>query len=115
MAKNINYNLGKRIRELRTSKKMSQEDLALTAGITTAYLGSVERNIKSPTFRVLLCIVNSLNITLTEFFSDEVPEIKESDLISEKIENEISRFSNDHDKAIILDIIKSISKLNNQH
>ena len=43
-----NFSIGKRIRELRNQKHLSQEQLALSAEITTAYLGQIERNEEEP-------------------------------------------------------------------
>ncbi len=41
-----NYSVGKRIREIRLKKHFSQEQIALRAGITPAYLGQIEREEK---------------------------------------------------------------------
>ena len=38
-----NFSIGNRIRELRNQKHLSQEQLALSAEITTAFLGHIER------------------------------------------------------------------------
>lgn len=46
-----NFNIGKRIHELRINSGLSQEKLALRANITTTYLGLLERNLKNPTVK----------------------------------------------------------------
>ena len=48
-----NFNIGKRIHELRVNSGLSQEKLALRAEITTTYLGLLERNLKNPTLKVI--------------------------------------------------------------
>ena len=57
-----------RIRQLRIEQKLSQEELALRAGISPAYLGHIERGLKCPTIDTISKIVNALGITLTAFF-----------------------------------------------
>lgn len=63
-----NFSIGQRIRELRTQNYLSQEQLALAAEITTAYLGQIERNEKNPTVSVVEKICRALEIGLAEFF-----------------------------------------------
>ena len=64
-------NVGARIRYFRHLRSLSQEQLALQAGINTAFLGHLERGLKSPTITTLEKIVNALNISLGELFADE--------------------------------------------
>ena len=58
--------IGARIRTLRASRKMSQEELALAAGLTPAYLGRVERGEKCPSIETIYKISLGLNIPMTE-------------------------------------------------
>ena len=64
-------NVGARIRYFRRLRSLSQEQLALQAGINTAFLGHLERGLKSPTITTLEKIVKALNISLGELFADE--------------------------------------------
>ena len=64
-------NVGARIRYFRRLRGLSQEQLALPAGINTAFQGHLERSLKSPTITTLEKIVKALNITLGELFADE--------------------------------------------
>ena len=105
-----NFNIGKRIHELRVNSGLSQEKLALRANITTTYLGLLERNLKNPTVKVIEQICNQLNISLSNFFSSSpVPE-KSEDAISMQIITQISDKS-EEEKLLILQIIKDISRL----
>jgi len=45
----IAMQLGQRIRDLRTERHMSQEELSFKAGISPAHLGQIERALKNPT------------------------------------------------------------------
>ena len=64
----INKQLGMRIKYLRRLKKMSQEDLALEAGVNKNYLSDLERGDRNPTVKVLEKIAHALGINLSELF-----------------------------------------------
>ena len=64
----INKQLGMRIKYLRRLKKMSQEDLALEAGVNKNYLSDLERGERNPTVKVLDKIARALDINLQELF-----------------------------------------------
>lgn len=108
-----NYNVGKRIKELRTLKGFSQEQLALLSDITPTYLGLIERNLKNPTIKVIEQICDSLNISLVDFFSDQVFENEKNlDALSIQIVSQISSCNNE-EKELILELIKKMLKLRN--
>lgn len=65
--------VGGRIRYFRHLRKLSQEQLALQAGINPAFLGHLERGLKSPTITTLEKLVRALDITLEELFAVETP------------------------------------------
>lgn len=67
--------LGDRIRSLRTSLGMNQEELAFKAGISAAHLGQIERGLKSPTITTIQKIAAALNVTLPILFSFDLPSI----------------------------------------
>lgn len=64
--------VGSRIRYFRHLRKLSQEQLALQAGINPAFLGHLERGLKSPTITTLEKLVRALDITFEELFAEEV-------------------------------------------
>ena len=63
--------VGSRIRYFRHLRKLSQEQLALQAGINPAFLGHLERGLKSPTITTLEKLVRALDITFEELFAEE--------------------------------------------
>ncbi len=67
----IAINLGQRIRQLRSERKMSQEELAFKAGISPAHLGQIERAIKNPTVDTVGKIAAALNVPMTAMFSND--------------------------------------------
>ena len=64
------FDFGQRIRSLRLLRGESQEQLALRAGITPAYLGMVERGEKNPTLLTIEKLCSALGISLEECFSN---------------------------------------------
>lgn len=67
---NEKISVGERIRYYRTLKGMSQEALALEANINSAFVGHLERGLKSPTVTTLEKITDALGITMEELFSE---------------------------------------------
>lgn len=108
-----NFSIGDRIRELRNQNHLSQEQLAFSAGITTAYLGQIERNEKNPTVNVVAKLCGALGIGLSDFFSDDNLPLRESDPISTQILHQL-KCEDDETKLIILQIIKQALKLKNE-
>ena len=113
MNENTNYfNIGARIHELRTNRKLSQEQLALRSNITTTYLGLVERNLRNPTLKVVEQICRAMDISLADFFSPSSQEPSEPDACSLQILSQI-RDCSDEEKRLILRLIKDVLHLKN--
>lgn len=95
------YNIGRRLRELREQAHLSQEQAALAANITPAYLGQLERGEKNPTVMTVEKLCDVFRLSLSEFFSDHeyraAEDATENKVIalmggrSEKEKNEIYR------------------------
>ena len=73
MDKNLDILLffGKRVREIRKSKNLSQEDLADKANLHRTYIGMIERAEKNITLINIQKIVNALGVTIEQFFRNE--------------------------------------------
>lgn len=106
---NNNFNIGNRLQELRAGFELSQEQVALRAGITTTYYGQIERNLKNPTIHVIEDICAAFNITLEDFFRTDTPD-KGHDLITEKILLQLKTCTEAEKKAIY-NIISQIQLL----
>ena len=106
MKKNMNYNVGLRIQELRKQRNLSQEQLALRSNITPSYLGQLERNQKNPTIKVVEQLCDGMNMTLQEFFSSNL-SITYDDSYDLQILAQISNCT-ESEKKHILRIIKDI-------
>lgn len=64
--------IGEKIKYFRTKQGLSQEKLALKAGINPAFLGHLERGLKSPTMTTLDKIIEALNVSYSQFFDDSI-------------------------------------------
>ena len=56
------------LRLLRVAKGVSQDDLALSAGIERAYVGHLERGSKNPTIETLEKLAIALDCHVSDFF-----------------------------------------------
>ena len=62
--------IGKNIRKYRLMKKFRQEDLAEKAGLTTNYIGMVERGEKMPSLETFIKILNALEVSSDMVLTD---------------------------------------------
>jgi transcriptional regulator with XRE-family HTH domain len=69
--KNIRRTLGKKIRNLRALKNLTQEQLAERAELSVKYLGEIERGGRNPTIESLSKIVRALDIPLAQLFRED--------------------------------------------
>ncbi len=67
---NIQEKFGKRVRDLRTKKGVSQEALAFKAGIDRTYMTSVENGRRNISIQNIEKIVKALGVSISEFFSE---------------------------------------------
>jgi transcriptional regulator with XRE-family HTH domain len=57
--------LGRALRKLRTERGLSQEGLALEAGLDRTYIGGIERGERNPSYGSLLKVSEALGIPLS--------------------------------------------------
>lgn len=67
--------IGERIKNLRLSMEMTQEDLATRADLTKGFISLLERDLQTPSLDTLELILNALDTTLADFFAVKGPEI----------------------------------------
>lgn len=65
---NIKEQFGERLRYLRKCKGMSQERLALEAGVDRTYLPSIEQGKRNVSLEVISKLAKALDIPITDFF-----------------------------------------------
>ena len=108
--KDISVKIGIRIRYLRNMKELSQEKLALEAGLNPAFLGHIERGLKCPTIDTLSKIATALNISLSELVNIEA-EASTDNTALDKIILSIKALSQE-DAERIAHIVSEIVKIN---
>lgn len=65
---NAKEQIGKRIRELRTLQKLSQEQLALKADVDRTYMTGVENGRRNVSILLIDKIIKALEISYEDFF-----------------------------------------------
>lgn len=66
----ITEEIGKRIKEIRSEKGISQEKLALKAELDRTYVAGVENGKRNPSIKSLEKSINALDINFGCFFKD---------------------------------------------
>ena len=62
--------VGGNIRRIRTSKRMTQEQLAFEAEIDLTYMGGIERGRRNPSLLALARIADALSVPLAKLVSE---------------------------------------------
>ena len=94
---------GRQVRNLRQSKKMSQEELAFKAGLSPAHLGQIERAQKKPTLETIGRLAEALEVPVANLFSCEASVTNETHLNGtiEKINSQLFAMSEEDQKNIL--------------
>lgn len=66
-----NLSIGKKLKELRSEKKISQEALATQSGVTKSFISQMENDRLSPSINTLRKIARALGVRMTYFFEEE--------------------------------------------
>lgn len=105
--------IGEQIKYYRHLKNMSQEALTLSAGITPAFVGHIERGLKSPTVNTLQKITSALDISLVDLFTpieaESVPPSRIRSLDTERLLFSLAELS-DEEFSLLTQIITNIVK-----
>ena len=68
--------IGGKIKALRLTKGLTQEELGERTDLTKGYISQLERDLNSPSIETLFSLLEVLGSTPKEFFDDETPEQK---------------------------------------
>ncbi len=104
----INYKkLGERVRKERKKHRITQEELAESAGISSQYLSEVENGKKPVSLTVLVEITKTLRYSLDELiFGDCFYGNAEMHVVSQ-----ILKECSDYERAVIIKIIKALRNI----
>jgi transcriptional regulator with XRE-family HTH domain len=61
--------VARNLRRIRVRQNLSQESLAVDAGIDRTYVSRIERGLENPTVAILEQLANALNAEIIEFFA----------------------------------------------
>ena len=95
--------VGKRITNLRATKGLTTTALAHKAGLAQSHLRDIELGNKNPTIETVSYICEALDISLAEFFSEEL----ENSLAEDEVLRIIYRLSKPQKDALLL-FLKSL-------
>ena len=62
--------IGEKLKEARTRRLLTQEELAEKAGVSAATVVNIERNNQEPHFRTIRKLAKALDVDPTEFLGD---------------------------------------------
>ena len=68
--------IGEKIKKLRLSCELTQEELADRCELTKGYISQIENDVTSPSIATLIDLLSALGTNLKEFFSDDEQEEK---------------------------------------
>lgn len=94
---------GNKVREIRTSKHMSQEELAYRSNLSPAHLGQIERAQKNPTIDTIAKIAAALETPISDLFLDSPvrDQLPYSTALTDKILIHVNRMSEKQKKEIL--------------
>jgi transcriptional regulator with XRE-family HTH domain len=64
----IAVRFGRRVKELRVAKRLTQEQLGQKCGVDYKYLGEIERGVKAASFGTIEKLAHGLNVDYYELF-----------------------------------------------
>lgn len=83
--------IGKKLKELRIAKNLTQEELADRAELSKGFISQLERDLTSPSISTLVDILQCLGTSLKDFFQEESDDqiVFHSEDYFEKVDSEL--------------------------
>lgn len=106
---NIRTEVGRRIRNYRINRRMSQEELAERCGLHPTYIGQLERGEKNATIESIAKVAGGLEVPLSRLFEnidDNLPDLPR------RAYNILQSVSAD-EQEILLQLLETACKLKN--
>lgn len=70
----VRMDIGRKLKDLRVMKGLTQEELADRAELTKGFISQLERNLTSPSIATLMDILQCLGTNIGDFFNEETEE-----------------------------------------
>lgn len=97
--------LGKRIRAERLQLNLTQEQLAELIGVSSTYVGFIERGERAVTLEKLIQIANTLHVSVDYLLTDSVDSSANSNF---SLLKNLWQQASPSEQALLLDIAKSV-------
>ena len=109
--KDINFEkIGKKLRETRISKGLTQEYIAEKADVNTSHISNIENNRVKISLQTLVHVCNAMDITVDYILADEYKlSSSKPDALDHELLHQLQTCSPDT-KECVLDIIKVLQK-----
>lgn len=105
----MNYKLlGSKIRQLRLEKRLTQEQLSELCGISSSYIGIIERGDKKLSIETLVKIASILNSSIDYLLDDSLKEYRASTK-KDVLEINVGKLTED-EIQLIIDVANRISQ-----
>ena len=98
--------IGKRISHYRKQKNLTVNRLANLCGISQSYLRNIELGLKNPSIEIISTICDTLEISLSTFFSSSQP-----DFTNDPLSIELQHL-NQHQRDTLCEFIRSLKNNN---
>ena len=100
--------IGKRIKQYRTKKQLSQEDLGNVIGVTRKHLSKIEIGERAPTLDLLILIANALDISADDLLVENLNHT--SSPVGQEL-HAILQDCNPYQKEMLIRILKFMKEL----
>ncbi|MBI1820163.1 MAG: helix-turn-helix transcriptional regulator [Nitrospirae bacterium] len=112
----IDKNLGKRIKQIRKTVKLTQGKLAEEVNLSVEYISRLERGVAEPSFKTLQILAEALNVTVKDLldfkgpviFRDKKLEAKQKTEYIEAISTELKEMEV-RELSAVYQVIKSLT------
>jgi transcriptional regulator with XRE-family HTH domain len=93
--------IGAKIKELRTNKGLTQEELSEKVGVNPKYLSSIERGKGNPTLNTLIKLSESLEVDIGDIFIFRFVEAEDPDRRRDLINSFLDEANSEQLKLIL--------------
>lgn len=68
--KKLKFDFSKRLRELRTVRGLTQEQLAVKAGVSSDQISRIERGLHDPSLTMIIRLAFGLDVSVSDLFRE---------------------------------------------
>lgn len=106
----LNYLIiGKRIKQIRKSKKLSQAELAEKVGLSDGYMSYIETAAKCPSLEVLVLIANALGVTADEILAENLLTNRRTNMNGEF--SELLGDCSAYERLVLIEVAKATKQI----